>query len=147
CLKCGEMFGETNRENIRNACRDCGKFKLTSEMVENGNVSCNECGIKYESYLQEKAKENEQKNQQIANLEEQNKTLNQQLAEERKAKETVQAEKDNIQNELDQLQQELEAVQQELTELQAELKSKGEKTPDTNTDQAIEKLDKTQQKL
>jgi len=47
-------------------------------MIENGRFRCNECDNKL-AYLQEKSKENEQKNQQITNLKEENKTLNQQL--------------------------------------------------------------------
>jgi len=48
-------------------------------MKRSGNVRCNECDAKYKNYLQEKSIKEDKKNQQITNLKEENKTLNQQL--------------------------------------------------------------------
>lgn len=150
CLKCGGIFGNTNRENIRNACWDCGKFEVSEEMVENGNVRCNKCDNKQASYLQKSAKKDE-KNQQIANLEEKNKLLNQQLVEERQAKEEVeqqaQAERNNLQTELEQLREELSKTQEKLVQLQAELKVQSGKSPDSDVKKAVEQLAKVHQEL
>ena len=150
CLKCGGIFGNTNRENIRNACWDCGKFEISEEMIENGRVRCNECDNKYGSYLQEKSKENEQKNQQITSLKEENKTLNQKLETERQAKkeaerslEESKIQQEQAQIELTQLQEELVKVKQELTQAQEKLKEQMEKSPQTNTEQLIERLEKS----
>ena len=119
-------------------------------MIENGRVRCNECDNKYDSYLQEKSKENEQKNQQITSLKEENKTLNQKLETERQAKkeaerslEESKIRQEQAQIELTQLQEELAQVKQELTQAQEKLKEQMEKSPQTNTKQLIERLEKS----
>jgi colicin import membrane protein len=119
-------------------------------MIENGRVRCNECDNKYGSYLQEKSKENEQKNQQITSLKEENKTLNQKLETERQAKkeaerslEESKIQQEQAQIELTQLQEELVKVKQELTQAQEKLKEQMEKSPQTNTEQLIERLEKS----
>ena len=151
CLKCGGIFGDTNRENIINACWDCGKFEVSEEMIENGRFRCNECDNKL-AYLQEKSKENEQKNQQITNLKEENKTLNQQLEIARQAEkeaERILAESKVLQEqawiELTQLREELAQVKQELVQVQEQLQK--QKPSELHAKQLIEELEKSNQNL
>lgn len=138
-----------------NFCQYCGKFfdRARTEPSHPREVA-NQPKPELERIRQLEL-ENEQnqqvKNQQIANLEEQNGILNQQLAEEQQAKKKVaeqaQAERDNLQNELNQLRQELSQTQEKIIQLSAELKTELEKTSNLDTEKAVEQLTKTRQKL
>lgn len=159
CLECGKMLEGANRENIKNACFDCGKPSvIRADRAEaDDNFRCIECDDKYISHLQEKlAKENE-KNQQVTNLQEQLNQKERQLTEssqqleiERQAKKEIERsleeskiQQEQTQNELIQLREELVKVGQELTQVQGKLKEQMEKSPQTNAEQLVEKLEKT----
>ncbi|CAH1765661.1 306_t:CDS:10, partial [Entrophospora sp. SA101] len=134
-------------EGAKVSCFNCGKLSPEEIRLDNtsagrnsvqgdGNVRCNECNAKYIEQLQTKiTEEKQQKDEQIANLSEQNENLNQQLAEERQAKEAAQAERNNIQKveklektqhelkEIDKLSQKISLNAEELKDLKEQLNS------------------------
>jgi chromosome segregation ATPase len=171
CLECGQIFKRgINRENIKEACFDCGRPSEVrtghtvvgrNSVQGDGHFRCGECNARYIKYLQEKAAKEDEKNQQITNLqgqlnqkEEQLTKSSQQLETERQAKKEVErsleeskTQQEQVQNELTQLREELVKVRQELTQAQEKLKEQMEKSPQTNTEQLIEKLGKSGKNL
>jgi len=134
-----------------NYCQHCGQFL---NLVATDSVYPRKITNQPESELGKTRQfelEQQAKDQAIANLEEQNKVLNQQLAQERQIKEEAkrqaQQERDKFQNELRQLREELNQAQEKLSQLQEELKTKLAKTSDSETEKGLEQLTKTQQGL
>src|SRR4051812_690425 len=81
-----EMEKNKRVENTKTSCFNCGKSSFEMNKIDSistgrnsiqgdGNFRCKECNDRYVSHLQDQErliKEDEQKNQQIANLETQN---------------------------------------------------------------------------
>jgi len=132
-----------------NYCQYCGQFL---------SLAAADCPIKITNQpkpelekTQQLELEKQAKNQQVTNLQEENKSLNQRLEAECQAKEEVkkqaQVELNNLQNELKQLREELSQTQEKLIQLQTELKTELEKSSNPDAKKTVEQLAETHQKL